>query len=157
MNDTKSYNIHQADEIIKEVENTIDMQQFLLLVESAIVAKENSYSPYSKFRVGCSLLTDQNEIIKGTNVENISYGITCCAERSAIFNGVSNGIKGFKIAVLTSDMDYILTPCGACRQVLAEFEIKFLIAFTKGKVFNVFRMDYLLPNTPYIAHLRETK
>jgi cytidine deaminase len=66
------------------------------LVEKALQAKEHSYSPYSKFRVGCSLLTDDDKIYTGCNVENASYGLTICAERTAICKAVSEGYRKFK-------------------------------------------------------------
>ncbi|MFC1527824.1 cytidine deaminase [Candidatus Neomarinimicrobiota bacterium] len=86
------------------------------LINAARLAKKNSYSPYSKYRVGAAVLTDDNTIISGCNIESSSYSLTCCAERTALFNAISNGHNKFKaLAVITKDGG---TPCGACRQVI---------------------------------------
>jgi cytidine deaminase len=92
------------------------------LLEKARHAAEESYSPYSHFRVGAALLCKDGTVFVGTNVENRSYGLTNCAERSAVFSAVSAGKKGFEaIAVFTPDSAAAVAPCGACRQVLSEF------------------------------------
>ena len=95
------------------------------LILKAIEAAKNSYSPYSKFKVGATLLTNDNEIFLGCNIENSSFSLTNCAERTAIFKAISEGKKDFKaIAIMGSATDTFneyCTPCGACRQVLAEF------------------------------------
>ncbi len=92
------------------------------LLELARRASEASYSPYSHFRVGAALLCKDGTVITGTNVENRSYGLTNCAERSAIFSAISAGINEFQaIAVYTPDSAAAVAPCGACRQVLSEF------------------------------------
>ncbi|NPV10250.1 MAG: cytidine deaminase [Ignavibacteria bacterium] len=90
------------------------------LIEKAIEAKNFSYSPYSKFRVGAALLTDNNEIITGCNVENASYGLTICAERTAIFKAYSEGKRRFKAIAISSDDKNFCPPCGACRQIIWE-------------------------------------
>jgi cytidine deaminase len=92
------------------------------LLEQARRAAEASYSPYSCFRVGAALLCKDGTVITGTNVENRSYGLTNCAERSAIFSAISAGRTDFEaIAVSTPDSAAAVAPCGACRQVLSEF------------------------------------
>jgi len=92
------------------------------LLEQARRAAEASYSPYSRFRVGAALLCKDGTVITGTNVENRSYGLTNCAERSAIFSAISAGRTEFEaIAVSTPDSAAAVAPCGACRQVLSEF------------------------------------
>jgi cytidine deaminase len=92
------------------------------LLEQARRAAEASYSPYSRFRVGAALLCKDGTVITGTNVENRSYGLTNCAERSAIFSAISAGRTDFEaIAVSTPDSAAAVAPCGACRQVLSEF------------------------------------
>lgn len=97
----------------------MDMQG---LWKAALQAAERSYSPYSHFRVGAALLCEDGTLICGTNVENRSYGLTICAERSAIVRAIAEGKKGFAaIAIATPDADYPVGPCGACRQVLGEF------------------------------------
>ncbi|WP_337873500.1 cytidine deaminase, partial [Ignavibacterium sp.] len=86
----------------------------------AIEAKQNAYAPYSNFRVGAALLTEDDQIITGCNVEISSYSLTICAERNAIFKAYSDGIRKFKaIAVAADTIDYI-SPCGACRQVISD-------------------------------------
>lgn len=93
-----------------------------LLIREAVLAKVNSYSPYSNFRVGAAALLKNGTVIKGTNIENASYGLSNCAERSCLFTVYSQGytkkdIVGFAISSDTVDFIY---PCGACRQVMAE-------------------------------------
>lgn len=93
----------------------------LELVERARQAMGAAYAPYSGFRVGAALITAGGEIFTGCNIENSSYGLTCCAERVAVFKAVSAGHKEFAgLAVISGGADYC-SPCGACRQVLAEF------------------------------------
>jgi homotetrameric cytidine deaminase len=93
------------------------------LLESARHAAQNSYSPYSGFRVGAALLLTSGEIVTGTNVENVSYGLTICAERSALVSAVSQFGPAIRIeAVAVANLNNAASPpCGACRQVLAEF------------------------------------
>lgn len=90
------------------------------LIDISNRAKEFSYSPYSNFRVGAALLSKSGKYYTGTNVENSSYGLTNCAERTAVFKAISEGEKEFSKIVLTSDADDFITPCGACRQVMME-------------------------------------
>lgn len=97
---------------------TITMEQ---LIELARQASGQAYAPYSQFAVGAALLTEDGAVITGCNVENASYGLTMCAERVAVFKAVCGGQKEFKaIAIYAPTEDYC-SPCGACRQVLAEF------------------------------------
>jgi cytidine deaminase len=92
------------------------------LLEQARRAAQASYSPYSHFPVGAALLCNDGTVITGTNVENRSYGLTNCAERSAIFTAISVGKNEFEaIAVSTPGSEKAVAPCGACRQVLSEF------------------------------------
>jgi cytidine deaminase len=91
------------------------------LIASARSARERAYAPYSRFLVGAALLDDRGEIHTGGNVENASYGLTVCAERSAIFAAVSRGVQRFVALAVVTDMSPPATPCGACRQVLREF------------------------------------
>ncbi|BGP39490.1 hypothetical protein JCM10450v2_003452 [Rhodotorula kratochvilovae] len=91
------------------------------LISSALAARDGSYSPYSGFRVGACLLTDEGEFVKGANVECASYGGAICAERTAVVKAVSSGVRRFVGLAVTSDVDGIVSPCGICRQVLREF------------------------------------
>ncbi|QEN07917.1 cytidine deaminase [Oceanispirochaeta crateris] len=119
------------------------------LMKKAKSVAENSYSPYSHFRVGAALLSKDGDIFCGTNVENRSFGLTICAERSAISMALSQGVHEFvAIAVYCPDADYAVSPCGACRQVLSEFVAKdFTILFQGAKGDAVSRrMEELLPD-----------
>ena len=89
--------------------------------KKAVAVRLNSYSPYSKFKVGSALVTNSGDIYVGTNVENASYGGTICAERVAIVEAVKKGDKKFKHIVVVTDTKMQTPPCGMCRQVMAEF------------------------------------
>jgi len=92
------------------------------LRQAARAAAARAYAPYSRFRVGAALLCGDGSVISGANVENRSYGLTSCAERSAIFAAVSSGRREFlALAVFTPDSEQAVPPCGACRQVISEF------------------------------------
>lgn len=96
----------------------MDKQQLLQL---AIDARYNAYTPYSKFNVGAALLTEDGEVFLGCNIENASYGLSNCAERTAIFKAVSEGKRKFTALAISGDTAGPIAPCGACRQVIAEF------------------------------------
>lgn len=91
------------------------------LIELAKNTQKKAYAPYSKFKVGAALLTKSGKIYTGANVENASYGLTCCAERIAIFKAVTEGETEFLKLVVVGDTEEPISPCGACRQVMAEF------------------------------------
>jgi len=91
------------------------------LIALAKKAKENAYAPYSGFRVGAALITKEGEIFSGCNVENVSFSLTNCAERTAVFSAVAAGYRDFVALAVTSDSEKFTFPCGACRQVLIEF------------------------------------
>jgi cytidine deaminase len=117
------------------------------LIERARSAACNAYAPYSGFHVGAALLCSDGEVFCGANVENRSYGLTCCAERSAVFAAVSAGKQSFAaIAIYSPDSPHPLPPCGACRQVIAEFgaEIDVLCCGSEGSVHRC-RISDLLP------------
>jgi len=95
------------------------------LFSAAVKAAENSYSPYSHFRVGAALMAADGRIFTGCNIENASYSLTNCAERTAVFKAVSEGVTKFKAIAIagsaTDDFSKPCAPCGACLQVLSEF------------------------------------
>ncbi len=117
------------------------------LLKPALEAKEKAYAPYSKFRVGAALLTSDGSVYTGCNVENASYGLTVCAERVAAFKAVCDGKKVFKAILIVSDSDSTTPPCGACRQVLAEFAGEDMIIISVDKVGNArfYSLSELLP------------
>lgn len=90
------------------------------LIEAAIEARQSAVAPYSGFAVGAALLTDNGEIISGANVESVSYGLTCCAERIALFKALTDGKKSFRAIAVVAALENGPMPCGACRQLLAE-------------------------------------
>ena len=96
----------------------IDSQK---LIRAAAKAREGAVAPYSKFKVGAALLTKSGEIIGGANVESASYGLTCCAERVALFKALTSGKKNFVAVAVVARAPGGPMPCGACRQLLAEY------------------------------------
>ncbi len=106
------------------MKTTLTQSQVNALVDAAQAARENSYSPYSNFKVGAAVLTDDGKIFCGTNIENSSYGLTVCAERNALFAAAGAGYRRFKaLALITQKIkgQKFNSPCGACRQVISEF------------------------------------
>ncbi len=107
------------------------------LIEAACAARQNAYAPYSRYKVGAALLGTDDRIYSGVNVENASYGLTNCAERTAIFSMLTSGAHGIKaLAVCTKNA---VAPCGSCRQVISEFagdegDIPIYLADTAGNV-----------------------
>ena len=119
------------------------------LSEMALQASKFSHSPYSHYRLGAALLCKNGKVYTGTNIENASYGLTNCAERTAIFKAVSSGDKEFEAIVIRSNDNSFPYPCGACRQVMAEFsdkDFKVAVANLNGEI-KVFTLDELLPQT----------
>lgn len=103
------------------------------LVARATRAREHAYVPYSGFAVGAALLTRSGEVFTGCNVENASYGLTVCAERVAIFNAVARGHREFRALAVVADTEGLCSPCGACRQVMAEFgDCRVILANLRG-------------------------
>ena len=125
----------------------MDQQQKEELLSAAVEVAKKAYAPYSQFRVGAALLGKNDVIYRGANVENASYGLTNCAERSAIFNAISDGERQFDLIAIASPGG--VAPCGACRQVLHEFapDIQILLIDTSGeKQVAELSLDMLLPN-----------
>jgi cytidine deaminase len=116
------------------------------LVRRAAESKQRAYAPYSRFRVGAALLTASGEIFDGCNVENSSYSLTICAERSAVFQAVRSGQKAFRSIAIASDDHTFLSPCGACRQVLSEFSpsMEVILTDSRGRM-KVISLDKLHP------------
>ena len=103
------------------------------IVKAAQKAKRNSYSPYSKFRIGAAVLTQSGKIFTGCNIENSSFSLTICAERTALFKAISESQKKFKVIAIASDKNEFITPCGACRQVLLELAGNIDVILVNGK------------------------
>jgi cytidine deaminase len=106
------------------------------LVKAAREAAQGAYAPYSKFKVGAALLGKSGKVHVGFNVENISYGLSMCAERTAIYNARIHGEKGFLAVAVWTDSDKPVTPCGACRQVLNEFcgNVPVFVSWRSGRI-----------------------
>lgn len=104
-----------------------------MLIKAAKEGMEKAYVPFSKFRVGAAILTDSGNIYNGCNIENSSYSLTCCAERTAIFKAVSSGERNFKAMAVIADTPTPVSPCGACRQVMAEFFTDHVLIYLLSK------------------------
>jgi len=116
------------------------------LIDVALNARKNAYVPYSNLHVGAALLTDDGEIFAGVNVENVSFGATNCAERTAIFSAVAKGKKNFAALAVVSDLDSQIFPCGICLQVIAEFKIPIIIVGDKNGNYKSYEAKELLPH-----------
>ena len=105
------------------------------LVRVASLARQRAHAPYSKYKVGAAIRTKRNKVHSGANVENASYGLTVCAERTAAFAAVNAGDTAFDAIAIAIDDERLPTPCGACRQVLAEFspDMRVILATVGGK------------------------
>ena len=115
------------------------------LMDCAIKARENAYSSYSHFAVGAALLCEDGTLYEGCNIENASYGLTNCAERTAIFKAVSEGHIKFKALAVVADTEGPCAPCGACRQVMAEFKIPLIIMGNLMGNIKIVTIEELLP------------
>ncbi len=117
------------------------------LIEQSIVARRNSYSPYSKFKVGAALLCEDGTIYTGANVECASYSLTICAERVAFAKAISDGKRDFKTIAIAINKDHIAYPCGACLQFMAEFcdDLEIILVIT-AQSYRRYILKDLLPN-----------
>ncbi|MFI5331204.1 MAG: cytidine deaminase [Desulfobaccales bacterium] len=117
------------------------------LLQAAREVLEKAYAPYSRFRVGAALLTDQGHLFSGANVENASYGLTLCAERAAVAAAVAAEGPGLKIKALAvvSEAPGACPPCGACRQVLQEFSTEAVVIYSGPEGLVQRRLEELLP------------
>ena len=129
------------------------MTQEKELLALAISASKLAYAPYSKFAVGCVVVSVSGKIYTGCNVENVSFGLTNCAERTAVFKGVSVEGDHFKInkVIIFTPTDVPVSPCGACRQVLKEFGDGFeVVSYCNGDASISMSIDELIPASPDI-------
>jgi len=112
------------------------MSEYDALITAAKQARENAHAPFSNFRVGAAVRSKSGRTFTGCNVENATLGLTCCAERVAIFKAVSEGERGFDAIAIVADTDTLTPPCGACRQIIWEFcgDVPVILANLKGKV-----------------------
>lgn len=132
-----------------------------LMISEAIDAMSKSYSPYSNFKVGAALYSPTAGIIKGCNVENAAYSVANCAERTAIFKAVSDGVTDFTAICVVGGLNGVLTnytpPCGVCRQALAEFsegkDFKIIVAKSLDD-YKMYTMEDILPDGFYPSHLQ---
>ena len=118
------------------------------LVRAAARARQRAVAPYSQFKVGAALLTRADEIITGANVESASYGLTCCAERVALFNALTAGKRNFVAIAVVARAPGGPMPCGACRQLLAEYASQAAVWVADSRALRVikeFRVSELLP------------
>ncbi|HQX55560.1 MAG TPA: cytidine deaminase [Pyrinomonadaceae bacterium] len=117
------------------------------LIASATAVRENAYAPFSEFRVGAAVETEDGEVIDGCNVESATYGLTICAERVAICKAVSQGKRKIKRIAVVADTEKLTPPCGSCRQIIWEFggNIPVVMSNLQGKV-ETHQMIDLLPD-----------
>lgn len=123
------------------------------LIREAILAREYAYAPYSKFKVGAALLSGSGTIYKGCNIENAAYGPSNCAERTAFFSAIADGEREFRAIAIVGGRDVIsdyITPCGVCRQVMAEFcnpeEFQIIIAKSEAE-YKEYTLQQLFPRS----------
>jgi cytidine deaminase len=116
------------------------------LIKAAAEVRENAYAPFSNFRVGSALETEDGEVITGCNVESASYGLTVCAERVAVWKAISQGKRKIKRISVVADTEALTPPCGVCRQIIWEFggDIPVVMANLHGDVETI-QMKELLP------------
>ncbi len=127
------------------------------MIRRALDAKATSYSPYSRFRVGACILTEDGTLFSGCNVENSSYGLAICAERNAVFQAAFAGKRKIIAVAVSSDEQGFLTPCGACRQVISEFadgDTEIILVNTAGKTRSV-RFGKIFPTPPALDKLKK--
>jgi len=118
-----------------------------VLIKSAVEVKKYAYTPYSHFAVGAALLTKSGKIFTGCNIENLSFRLTICAEEAAVAAAVAGGERDFTAIAVVADSNEPAMPCGACRQVLAEFNpnIEVMVATADGRQEETLLLSDLLP------------
>lgn len=124
----------------------IDDASCRALIAAARQTQQNAYAPYSHFTVGAAVLAADGTVYTGCNVENSSYGLSCCAERNAIFHGVACDCRQFQAIAIVGDAAGFTMPCGACRQVMAEFQIPHVIVTKTDDTYHVMTLEELLPH-----------
>lgn len=115
------------------------------LIKSARNAAARAYAPYSRFPVGAAVISNRGKIYAGANVENGSYGLTVCAERTAIFKAVAAGERKITALAVYTDTENPTPPCGACLQVLSEFSTNPIVILASREKVRIFRLSELLP------------
>lgn len=125
------------------------------LIAAALAARENAWAPFSNFRVGAALEDETGRIFTGCNVENATYGLSVCAERTAVLKAISEGARKFRRVAVSADTDSLTPPCGACRQILWEFcgDVKVTLVNLHGKT-ESFQMHDLFPRPFDVSFIR---
>lgn len=128
----------------------LDYQQMKeKLLEKAVAASETAYCPYSDFKVGAAIVSQNGKIYTGCNIENSSYGLTNCAERTAVFTAVADGARAFSALAVAGGKDVPAVPCGACLQVLSEFckpDMPVYLTTLSGSVSREMKFGDLMPS-----------
>lgn len=124
------------------------MKDYTFLIDAALAAKEKAYAPYSKFRVGAALLSKTGMVFTGCNIENVSFSATNCAERTAFFKAIAEGVREFEAIAIVSDSEDYIPPCGVCRQVMVEFcSPDFIVLMCKADgIFKQLTLADLMPS-----------
>ena len=125
----------------------IDDASCRALIAAARQTQQNAYAPYSHFTVGAAVLAADDTVYTGCNVENSSYGLSCCAERNAIFHGAACGCRQFQAIAIVGDAAGFTMPCGACRQVMAEFQSPYVIVTKPDDTYRIMTLEELLPHS----------
>ena len=119
--------------------------QWQPVLEAALAVRSRAYAPYSHFAVGAAVQAKSGAIYSGCNVENASYGLTVCAERNALFQAIAAGEREFSILAVVADTPQPVAPCGACRQVMAEFGVDIIVLANLAGDVLAYRLEELLP------------
>ena len=119
--------------------------QWQPVLEAALAVRDQAYAPYSRFAVGAAVQAKSGVIYSGCNVENASYGLTMCAERIALFQAIAAGEREFSLLAVVADTPQPVAPCGACRQVMAEFGVDTIVLANLAGDVSVYRLEELLP------------
>lgn len=136
-------NINELAKLVNKDEDIVSK-----MMDEAEAIRPYAHNKYSNVQVACSILTKSGRFIRGVNVENVAYGSTICAERSAICSSISTfGEKDFEIYLVHSNLDNFLTPCGSCRQCMAEFGNAHIILMNNKRECKYTTLEYLLPES----------